>query len=177
VLGRSLDELAPQTRRMLELLDAYVGAGCERQAMERKDFRFSRKEAREATGFGATQTRVHLERLIELEYVLVHRGANGTSYVYELAYEGKADDSGPRLPGLVDVEALSGTSTTPTLRGAKGDLAGGLRPPGGRLAGTLRGGDDGAATDGEAGSERGEAPKSAYAARTANGRSYAHSVA
>jgi DNA primase len=152
VLGRSLDELAPQTRRMLTLLDGHVGASCERQAISRKDFRFSRREAREATGFGATQTRVHLERLIELEYVLVHRGANGTSYVHELAYEGKADAGGPRLPGLVDVEALSGTSTTPTLRGPQGGLAGSLRPPGGRLASTLRGGD-------EAGSERGEAPK------------------
>jgi DNA primase len=43
VLGRSLDELAPQTRRMLTLLDGHVGASCERQAISRKDFRFSRR--------------------------------------------------------------------------------------------------------------------------------------
>ena len=161
---------------MLTLLEGHVATACERLAMARKDFRFSRKEVREATGFGGTQTRVHLDRLIELEYVLVHRGANGASYVYELAYEGKADAGGPQLPGLVDVEALADATTTRTLRGEKVDLAGSLRPPGGRLAGTLRGGDERVATDGESASESGATPKRAYAAASANGQSYVHVV-
>ena len=55
VLGRSLDELPPQTRRLLGLLDGWVGAECGRRAMERKDFRFTRREVRAAVGWGATQ--------------------------------------------------------------------------------------------------------------------------
>jgi hypothetical protein len=176
VLGRSLDELSPQTRRMLTLLDAHVAVACAKAAMERKDFRFSRKEVREATGFGATQTRVHLERLIELEYVVVHRGANGTSYVHELVYDGKTDAGGPQLPGLVDVETLAGTSTTATLRGSEGQLAGSLRPPGGRLAGTSRGGPDHAVTDGEPPRNARNGAKNTYEAHAANGRSYAQPV-
>jgi hypothetical protein len=175
VLGRSLDELSPQTRRMLGLVDAMVRAACERQAMGRKDFRFSRKDVREATGFGITQTRVHLDRLVELEYVLVHRGANGQGYVYELVWDGKAD-GGPHLPGLVDVEAL-GASTTATWRGSAADLAGGWRPPGGRLAGTRRGADESALSDGEAVSSATETPKRATKANGANGQSYAQPVA
>jgi hypothetical protein len=176
VLGRSLDELAPQTRRLLTLLDAHVAAACSKQAMERKDFRFSRKDVREATGFGSTQTKVHLDRLVELEYVVVHRGANGQSFVYELAYEGKADDGGPHLPGLVDVEALADARTTSTFRGSTGQLSGGLRPAFGRVSATSRGGGEAAVTDGETASDTGEAPKSAYSGRAANGQSYAQPV-
>jgi DNA primase catalytic core len=176
ILGRSLDELSPQTRRMLGLLDAMVMAACEKLAMERKDFRFSRKEVREATGWGNTQTRVHLERLVELEYVVVHRGQNGQSYVYELVYDGKTDAGGPHLAGLVDVEALADAGTTATWRGSKGDLAGTLRPPGGQLAGTVRGGDEAAVSDGETASDAGDGAKRAHRGRGANGRSYTQPV-
>jgi len=69
VLGRSLDELAPQTRRLLTLLDAWVRGESERWAVERKNFRYRRRQAREATGFGDTQMKIHLGRLVELEYV------------------------------------------------------------------------------------------------------------
>jgi len=43
VLGRSLDELPPQTRRLLLLVDEMVAKECERLKMERKDFLFSPK--------------------------------------------------------------------------------------------------------------------------------------
>jgi hypothetical protein len=161
---------------MLTLLDAHVAAACAKQAMERKDFRFSRKDVREATGFGITQTRIHLERLVELEYVVVHRGQNGQSYVYELVFDGKADDGGPRLPGLVDVEALAGATATATWRGSKRDLAGTLRPPDGRLAGTLRSEDEGAISDGEAAPDVADPAKRAYKTRATNGRSYVQPV-
>ena len=52
VLGRSLDELPPQTRRLLLLVDAMVTAECERQKMERADYRFSRRDVREVDGLG-----------------------------------------------------------------------------------------------------------------------------
>jgi DNA primase catalytic core len=108
VLGRSLDELSPQTRRMLMLLDTMVAAACQRLAMERKDYRFTRKEVRDAVGWTDFQVRTHLDKLVELEYVLVHRGARGQSFVYELVYDGQGKDGTPFLPGLVEVNEGAG---------------------------------------------------------------------
>ena len=68
VLGRSLDELPPQTRRLLKLIDGHVGAECQRQAIRHSDYRFARRTLREAIAWGDTQLRLHLERLVELEY-------------------------------------------------------------------------------------------------------------
>ena len=108
VLGRSLDELPPQTRRLLLMLDEHVNAECDRQKMERSDYRFSRRDVREFTGWGDTQLKVHLHRLEEMEYLLIHRGGRGQSFVYELVFTRQADSSRPVLPGLIDVNALRG---------------------------------------------------------------------
>ena len=140
VLGRSLDELPPQTRRLLKLLDELVTAGCEAQGLERRDFRLTRREVREATGWGDTQLRVHLSRLIELEYLLVHRGRQGQSYQYELLFVSE-HGTGPYLAGLVEVSDLlaATSSTTRTSRGAEGNLAGVMRGASGPDAGGVRG--------------------------------------
>ena len=106
VLGRSLDELPPQTRRLLLAVDEMVTAECERQKMERSDYRFSRRDVREATGWGDTQLKTHLHRLEELEYLLIHRGGRGQSIVYELVFTRPADGGKPVLGGLIDVEKL-----------------------------------------------------------------------
>jgi len=106
VLGRSLDELPPQTRRLLLTVDEMVTAECKRQKMERSDYRFSRRDVREATGWGDTQLKIHLHRLEELEYLLVHRGGRGQSIVYELVFTRPADGGKPVLGGLIDVEKL-----------------------------------------------------------------------
>jgi DNA primase catalytic core len=106
VLGRSLDELPPQTRRLLLVVDEMVTAECERQKMERSDYRFSRRDVREATGWGDTQLKIHLHRLEELEYLLIHRGGRGQSIVYELVFTRPKDGGKPVLGGLIDVEKL-----------------------------------------------------------------------
>jgi hypothetical protein len=106
VLGRSLDELAPQTRRLLMLLDEMVTGACERLTIERSEYRFTRREVREHTGWGNTQLKVHLHRLEELEYLALHRGGRGQSFVYELVYDGKGKDGTLFLSGLLDVEKL-----------------------------------------------------------------------
>jgi DNA primase len=107
VLGRSLDELPPQTRRLLLAVDEMVTAECERQKMERSDYRFSRRDVREATGWGDTQLKIHLHRLEELEYLLIHRGGRGQSMVYELVFTRPKDGGKPVLGGLIDVDKLS----------------------------------------------------------------------
>lgn len=127
VLGRTLDELPPQTRRLLGLLDEMATAECGRLGLDRGDFRFSRRTVRERTGWGDTQLRVHLGRLIELEYVLAHRGRQGQSFLYELVYANSGSE-GPFLPGLVDPIALGASSAAiATSRGAGGDFAGDVR--------------------------------------------------
>ena len=51
VLGRTLDELSPQTRRLLMLLDQMVTEACKRFEMDRSDYRFSRRDVRQYTGW------------------------------------------------------------------------------------------------------------------------------
>lgn len=121
VLGRSLDELPPQTRRLLTAICTFVKNQSDQLAMQRADYRFSRRELRAACGWGDTQLRVHLERLTHLEYLLVHRGGRGQSFVYELLYDGNGE-AAPHLSGLLD------TSTMTTARGEDGKVAGSSRP-------------------------------------------------
>ena len=106
VLGRSLDELPPQTRRLLLAIDTMVTTECERQKMARSDYRFSRRDVREATGWGDTQLKIHLHRLEEMEYLLAHRGGRGQSFVYELVFARLADSGKPTLPGLIEIDKL-----------------------------------------------------------------------
>jgi hypothetical protein len=80
---------------------------CKRLEMERSDYRFSRRDIREYTGWGNTQLHIHLERLRELEYLIAHHGGRGQSFVYELMFERSEKDDKPLLPGLIDVEKLN----------------------------------------------------------------------
>jgi hypothetical protein len=107
VLGRSLDELPPQTRRLLLLIDEHVRGECKRQALTRSAYRFSRRGLREGLGWGDTQLKTHLARLVEMEYLAVHR--EGTGFAYELLYDGKGADGTPFVPGLIEVEQLKCT--------------------------------------------------------------------
>jgi DNA primase catalytic core len=105
VLGRTLDELPPQTRRLLTLIVTMVEAQCATQQLKRSDYRFSRRQVREHTRWGDTQLKIHLARLVELEYLLVHRGGRGQSFEYELLYSGQCDGQ-HHLSGLIDIEVL-----------------------------------------------------------------------
>ena len=102
VLGRSLDELQPQTRRLLLLIDGEVTRACERLKTMRSDFRFSRRDVRAWCLWGDTVLKKHLGRLEDMEYLLAHRGGRGQSFVYELVFTQSADTSKPHFPGLID---------------------------------------------------------------------------
>jgi hypothetical protein len=109
VFGRSLDELSPQSRRFLLLLHQMVTEASKRLEMEQSDYRFSRKEVRAATGWSDFQVRTHLDKLVSLEYVLVHRGGRGQSFVYELVYDGQGQEGEPFVIGLIDPDRLQRT--------------------------------------------------------------------
>jgi hypothetical protein len=106
VLGHTLDELPPQTRRLLGLICEMVEQHCRTQCVPRATHRFSRREVRAHTRWGDTQLKIHLARLTELEYLLVHRGGRGQSFEYELLFDGVADNVAPHVSGLIEVEAL-----------------------------------------------------------------------
>ena len=147
VLGRSLDELPPQTRRFLEALHAWVRAqpppAEDGATGEPVPVRFTAREVREALGTGATQTKLHLSRLLELEYLLATRSAHG-QMVYALLYDGEGTDGRAFLVGLMDVARLQGTcdaqrpapgverSAAKAERSGSGRPLAGGRPAGGR---------------------------------------------
>jgi DNA primase len=145
VLGRSLDELPPQTRRFLTVLDRWIDAESQARRLARSSVRVTAREIREALGLGATQVKCHLHRLVELEYVLVHRAARGPGVLYELCYEGQGQDGAPFLPGLIDVAALTEPPEYDKSRSAsaphRSDLG---RPPVGAKSATGRPADAGA---------------------------------
>ena len=170
VLGRSLDELPPQTRRLLRSLCALVQERTKASALRRCDFRFSRRELREHSGWGDTQLRVHLERLTAMEYLLVHRGGRGQSFVYELLYDGSGELE-PHLSGLLDV------TTMPTSRGQDPQVAGSTRPQNGLNAGASRDAKNSATPDAIRVSGENSAATSKTRVSAANGRtSYPQAV-
>ena len=108
VLGRSLDELPPQTRRLLGVLTEYVSERGATEAIAPKDLRFTRKDIRALSGITDTALRLHLERLVELDYLIAHRGGFGSRFVYELVFDGNATMSAAQMVGLIDVDSLRG---------------------------------------------------------------------
>jgi hypothetical protein len=105
-LGRSLDELPPQTRRFLDLLAAMVDREAEARKIGREDYRFTQRDARTFSGWTDVQVKRHLAKLVDLEYVLVHRGGRGQSFVYELLYDGQGADGSRFMLGLIETSKL-----------------------------------------------------------------------
>lgn len=105
VLGRTLDELPPQTRKLLNMIKQMGDKSCKSLNMAQNDYRFSRRDIRDYTGWSDGQLKIHCARLTELEYLLVHRGGRGQQIVYELLFTG--DDSGnSQMMGLIDIKKL-----------------------------------------------------------------------
>lgn len=135
VLGRSLDELPPQTRRLLghirELIQEKAANGGAKASPGTATF--SRRELREACGWSLTQVRTHLERLVELEYLAIRQGRMGSQFVYELLFDAAEPETVAHI-GLIDTKVLAhshkagGAATlagfTPGVAGPNGHLAG-----------------------------------------------------
>ena len=103
VLGRTLDELPPQTRRLLGLIQAMVRELAARQRIAPAEVRFTRREVRDATQWSDNQLKVHCARLADMEYLQVHSGSRGHSLRYELLWDGP-DQDGRYLCGLIEPE-------------------------------------------------------------------------
>jgi DNA primase len=142
VLGRTLDELPPQTRKLLILTRAWVAAQCEQSKLRQNELRFTRRQLREAVHWGDTQLKVHLARLVELEYVTLHR--RGLANEYELLYDANDDEAGQaHVNGLLDPGQLDQTYHYDSSRsGLQGIRSGSGRPSVGPRSGGGRGGVD-----------------------------------
>jgi len=133
MLGRSLDELPPQTRRLL----AFIRELMKQKRKERSAkaaTSFSRRELRDLSGWSLTQIRVHLERLVDLEYLAVQHGRFGSQFVYEVLFDLDAPEAVAHV-GLIDTAQLRHdykTNLTGFCRGVAGQnghLAGGGETP------------------------------------------------
>jgi DNA primase catalytic core len=138
VLGRCLDELPPQTRALLELIERMVAVWRAERKMGRGEVRFRARELREFAGWGNSQLHLHLSRLVAMEYVLTHRADHGQGFVYELVYDGSGKDGRRFLPGLLDVEALKRPGVLVDHPGVNGDHPALVRPGSGPLPGGVR---------------------------------------
>lgn len=121
VLGRSLDELPPQTRRLLAFIRELMKSKRKERAAK-SAATFSRKELRDLCGWSLTQVRVHLERLVELEYLAVRHGRLGSQFVYEVLFDLDAPEAVAHV-GLLDVAKLS-HGYTANLAGFRAGVAG-----------------------------------------------------
>jgi len=106
VMGNSLGDLLPQTRQLLVLIDDWVNRKSKQQSLSRSLVRFTQRQLRERFGWSDCQVRHHLKRLIELEYVLVHRTGHGNGKAYELLYDGQGRDGESFLLGLANASSL-----------------------------------------------------------------------
>ncbi len=129
VLGRSLDELPPQTRRLYGHVRELVRALMDEAKQPQARCHFSRRQLRERCGWSLTQVRVHLERLVELEYIAPRYGRAGSAFIYELLADLDAPENAAHV-GLLDVATLRAardygpnlTASPPGLAGQNGPL-------------------------------------------------------
>ena len=119
VLGRSLDELPPQTRRLWGEIKKLVLAKDTAKLWDRVTF--TRREVREATGWSVTQVRIHLDRLVELEYLRPSSGRSGLRFEYVCLLDPHQPNNVAHI-GLIDVSRLKKHDYDPNLTGLEGHL-------------------------------------------------------
>lgn len=133
VLGRSLDELSPSSRKLLILIGkmASQDAGQEEKTIQKT---FTRRDIREFSGWSDFQVKTHIKQLEELEYIYSLTGRKGREYVYELIYQGNNDDNNDSdesrkcMIGLADIEEVRKKAKK---LGISDDPESSLRLPGG----------------------------------------------
>lgn len=100
ILGRTLEELTPQTKEVLFSLHDMVEKESETQKVSKSEVRFTRREIRERLGLSDTRLRVHLRRLEELEYMIARSRGLGQITEYELLYDGEGKEGEEFALGL-----------------------------------------------------------------------------
>lgn len=115
VLGRSLDELPPQTRRMLEAIKGLVRSKLAEGGRSPEHGWVSRREVRETMGWSEFQTRTHMGKLEDMEYLTRRQGRQGIGFLYELLVDPNTPEGTARI-GLIDPAKLRQNAKKPALR-------------------------------------------------------------
>lgn len=136
LFGRRLDDLAPMTHRVLDTILANVRQGCEAQHVSQEGLRFHLRDVRAWTGLGHSQAHMHLQRLVQHEYVLMHRSTRGIAYDFELLYRGEGRDGRRFVLGVADPERAAATAEG--YPGFERGCPGGIRPQSGANPGGVR---------------------------------------
>jgi DNA primase len=113
LLGHSLDDLPPQSRRLLDLIKELVRERCKSESLEQQTCLFSRRAVVACSGWSYSQVRRHLDRLQELEYIQPRYGRMGARMQYELLIDPDTNNETNRIR-LLDVAKLRATMTTLT---------------------------------------------------------------
>jgi DNA primase len=74
LLHQDGEELPPQTAKLLGSIRVFIAELATKQDIEPAKVRFTRRELRERVGLSNSTVRVHLVRLVDLEYVVEERG-------------------------------------------------------------------------------------------------------
>jgi len=113
VLGKSLDELSHPGRDLLLVLDEMVEQlavdlrdPAEDHEPERTRMSFTRRNIREFSGWANARVHRYIKELVDLEYILVDSGRNGSAYRYRLAYEGQGKQGERFVLGLKNIETI-----------------------------------------------------------------------
>jgi DNA primase len=109
ILGKSLDELSIPARNLLNNLFEMVTAKKEKlcegkqktaDKIATSSMTFTRREAREFTGWNNTRLHNHIKELLSLEYLVQESGRGTALQAFRLLYEGEGKDGEKFLPGL-----------------------------------------------------------------------------
>ncbi|NHB98727.1 CHC2 zinc finger domain-containing protein [Photorhabdus stackebrandtii] len=103
ILGRTLDEMPPQTRKLLLLIQAMVKETAAMQQRPVNAVRFTRRDIRSYTHWSDSQLKLHCQRLSDMEYLLIHGGSRGHLLQYELLWDGDKTEEA-HLCGLIEPE-------------------------------------------------------------------------
>ncbi|MBL7959939.1 hypothetical protein JNL27_06815 [bacterium] len=105
VLGRSLDELSPHTRNLLNEIKTMIDELSKKQNKKPDEILFSRRDIREHTGWSYWQVYDHIKPLLEMEYLLLQSESRNRP-MYRLLWNGEGKEGGRFLIGLIDTESL-----------------------------------------------------------------------
>ena len=131
ILGRSLDELSPPARRLLQEIRKLVNKIMEAEKTAQDRCIISRRDIREFTRWSDYQIRSHIRELEELEYLIPVSGCNGKRFTYRLVWDGEGSDGSKFMLGIINVDELQNPE------GKTGELEHSLWLPSGADSGQL----------------------------------------
>ena len=106
ILGHSLSEMSPPSRRLLEEIKNLVDKKCREENISQEKCVISRRDIREYSRWSEYQIRAHIGELEELEYLIPVAGRQGKRFTYILAWDGQGSDGGKFILGLKDTACL-----------------------------------------------------------------------